>query len=232
MSQPTIICHMVTSIDGKVTGNFLSHPAAEPAIEQYYALHRRFDAQGFACGRVTMEGSFTGGFKPDLAPFEGRRLPKEDFIARKDAAFYAVAFDRHGRLGWTAGALVDNDPGYDGAHIINVMCKDVPEAVLNYYRHIGVSYILAGQNGELDLPEALHKLHTLFGIETLLLEGGAILNGAFLREDLVDELSLVVAPVTGDEHDRSLFTNGTPAMFRPTLVDPRDDGVVYLRYTR
>lgn len=226
-----VICHMVTSLDGKVTGHFLSHPATESAIEQYYALHRGFDAEGFACGRVTMEGSFTGGHAPDLSPFEGVKIPKEDFVAKSDASFYAVAFDRRGRLGWTGPTIVDDDPGYGGAHIINVMCKDAPDAVLAYYRHIGVSYILAGQS-DLDLPEALHKLETLFGIHTLLLEGGSILNGAFLREDLVDEISLVVAPVTGDAGDRSLFDEGTPTMFRPVALDPREDGVVCMRYTR
>ena len=29
MNRPYIICHMVTSIDGKVTGDFLSRPAAQ-----------------------------------------------------------------------------------------------------------------------------------------------------------------------------------------------------------
>ncbi len=226
-----IICHMVTSLDGKVTGQFLDHPATAPAIEQYYDRHRHFGADAFACGRVTMEGSFTGGRTVDLSPFAGVKFPKEDYIADPDASFYAVAFDRRGRLGWTGGTIVDDDPGYGGAHIINVMCKDVPDAVLGYYRHIGVSYILAGEQ-ELDLHEALHKLETLFGIETLLLEGGSILNGAFLQEELIDELSLVIAPVTGDRGDRSLFHGGTPTMFRPVTVDPCADDVVYLRYTR
>ncbi len=226
-----VICHMVTSLDGKVTGNFLDHPATAPAIEQYYDRHRHFGADAFACGRITMEGSFTGGFAPDLSPFDGVKIPKVDHVADPNAAFYAVAFDRRGRLGWTNGTIQDDDPGYGGAHIINVMCKNVPDAVLGYYRHIGVSYILAGETA-LDLPEALHKLETLFGIKTLLLEGGSILNGAFLNEEMIDELSLVVAPVTGDTTDRSLFQNGTPAMFRPDTVEVCADDVVYLRYKR
>ena len=48
MNRPYIICHMVTSLGGKVTN-------------LYYQLNRGYKTDGFACGRVTMEGSFTGG---------------------------------------------------------------------------------------------------------------------------------------------------------------------------
>lgn len=38
MDRPYIICHMVTSIDGKVTGDFLGMPSCEKATEIYYDL--------------------------------------------------------------------------------------------------------------------------------------------------------------------------------------------------
>ena len=69
MNRPYIICHMVTSIDGKVTGKFLESEAGLTAAEQYYKIHREFSADGFICGRLTMEGSFTGGWYPDLTAF-------------------------------------------------------------------------------------------------------------------------------------------------------------------
>ena len=64
MNRPYIICHMVTSLDGKVTGDFLSLPSCEAATEVYYEINREYkdsNLDGFICGRVTMEGSFTGG---------------------------------------------------------------------------------------------------------------------------------------------------------------------------
>ena len=72
MYRPYIVCHMVTSIDGKVTGEFLSRPECEAATEIYYEMNREYKAQGsggFICGRVTMEGSFTGGWYPDLSEY-------------------------------------------------------------------------------------------------------------------------------------------------------------------
>ena len=99
MNRPYIICHMTTSIDGKVTGDFLSEPESEGAVEVYYEINRNYKADAYACGRVTMEGSFTGGFQPDLTPFADVRVDRIDFIADQEAKYFAVAFDRKGRLG-------------------------------------------------------------------------------------------------------------------------------------
>ena len=96
MNRPYIICHMTTSIDGKVTGDFLSAPESEAAVEAYYEINRNYKADAYACGRVTMEGSFTGGFQPDLTVFVDAKVGREDYIADKEAKYFAVAFDRKG----------------------------------------------------------------------------------------------------------------------------------------
>ena len=54
MNRPYIICHMVTSIDGKVTGDFLFQPECAGATDIYYCLNRELKADGFICGHVTM----------------------------------------------------------------------------------------------------------------------------------------------------------------------------------
>jgi len=187
--RPLVICHMVTSIDGKVTGDFLNSKKGLEVSEAYYEINRKLKGDAFACGRVTMESSFTGGFKPDLTEFSGVNIPYENFIARKHG-YYSVSFDRHGSVGWQDGILHDEDPGYDDCHIIEVLCEDTPQEMFAYYRKIGVSYIFAGKN-DIDINTALNKLYALFDIKVLLLEGGSIINGAFLRADAVDNISQV-----------------------------------------
>ena len=234
MDRPYIICHMVQSLDGKVTGDFLYTPACEPATDLYYQLNRDLPSQGFACGRVTMEGSFTQGWYPDLTAFSGVTVPEGDFVADHKACRFAVSFDRRGRLGWKEPVIVDEDPGYGGCHIIQVMCQGVDTAYLAYLRKTGVSYLLAGSD-DLDLPLALHTLKTLFGIETLLLEGGSIINGTFQRAGLIDELSLVVAPVTGADQDFPLFYGfNKDEMADYALAEQIDQGehVMWMRYKR
>ena len=229
MSRPKVICHMTTSIDGKVTGEFLGMPECVKATEIYYEINRGFRADAFACGRVTMESSFTGGWFPDLSLYDDVRLPREDYVAAKGANFFAVAFDRQGRLGWKTPCIEDEDPGYGGAHIIEVLLEDVCDAYLAYLREKGISYIFAGK-AEMNIHLALKKLRGLFGIESRLREGGSIITGAFARAGMIDELSLVIAPVTADAEGKPLLMGAVAERFELSCMKLYDDGVAYMRY--
>lgn len=227
MNRPYITCHMVISIDGKVTGDFLSVPACEKATEIYYQIHRDMQADGFICGRITMESSFTGGWYPDLSeytPISG----KEDFVPANLSKFYAIAIDPKGRLGWKAPYISDEDPGYDQARVVEVLTTQVDGRFLAYLQELGIPYIFAGETS-VDIKVALEKLTCLLGATHLLLEGGSIVNGSFLRAGTVDALSLVVAPMVGDSSGKMLFDNATLATF--SLVDIQSEaGIPVLRY--
>lgn len=228
--RPVVICHMVTSIDGKVTGKFLGSEKGLQVCESYYEVNRMLKGDAFACGRVTMESSFTNGFKPDLSPFGNADVPTDDYIAAKHD-YYAVSFDRLGKVGWTDSRIHDEDEGYDNCHIVEVLTENTPKAMLAYYRSIGVSYIFAGKD-DIDIKTALRKLYSLFGIKKLLLEGGSIINGAFQREGLIDSLSLMVAPIAADKDDKPLFMDSVMSEFRLIGANPMGDGSVWLRYTK
>lgn len=231
MDRPKIICHMTTSIDGKVTGEFLGMAQCRCATEVYYELNRAYAADAFACGRVTMEESFTGEWIPDLSAYAGAKYAREDYAADPDAKFFAVAFDRRGRLGWMTPRIEDEDPGYGGAHIIEVLLESTEDEYLAYLRETGISYIFAGKE-EMDLNLALGKLKHIFGIETLLLEGGSIINGAFARAGVIDELSLVVAPVTANADDKPLLVDAQSDAFMLADVRQYDGGVVWMHYRK
>ena len=230
MNRPYVICHMTISLDGKVTGEHLVRSNHSPASEIYYEINRNYKADAYACGRVTMEGSFTGGWYPDLSEFEPAYSPM-DYLVDDVIGFYAVAFDPHGRLGWKANRIidVDEDPGYDKAQIIEVLTHDIDLRYLTYLQSMGIPYIFAGDT-EIDMEEALFKLRSYFGIKTLLLEGGSILNGAFQRAGVIDELSLVVDPVIGGE-GKPLCMDSKVEEYR--LVDLKNhDGILWLNYKK
>ncbi len=227
-----IICHMVTSIDGKVTGDFLSRPECEPATDVYYELNRNFNkngANGFLCGRVTMEGSFTGGWYPDLETYEPLKN-QEDFIPENLSGFYAISFDPKGKLGWKEARIIDEDPGYGGAQIVEVLTRQVDRRYLSYLKALGIPYIFAGDI-EIDVSIALQKLKTLMGIETILLEGGSIVNGYFNRCDVIDEVSLVVAPIVAEGEDKPLFMDSVLSQFQLKELKQYGD-VVWLHYKK
>ena len=230
MNRPYVICHMTVSLDGKVTGEHLVRSNHSPASEVYYEINRNYKADAYACGRVTMEGSFTGGWYPDLSEFEPAYSPM-DYLVDEVTGFYAVAFDPHGRLGWKSNRIidVDEDPGYDKAQIIEVLTHDVDLRYLTYLQSMEIPYIFAGDT-EIDTEEALFKLRSYFGIKILLLEGGSILNGAFQRAEAIDELSLVVDPVIGGE-GKPLCMDSKVEEYR--LVDLKNhDGILWLNYKK
>ena len=238
MNRPNIICHMVTSIDGKVTGDFLSRFECKKATDVYYELNRKYNkngANGFICGRVTMESSFTGGWYPDLSKYKpvNHGLDfKMDYILDKDlmSGFYAIAFDPKGKLGWKSNRIIDDDPGYDNAQIIEVLTEQVDERYLGYLEEMEIPYIFAGET-EIDVDFALYKLKNIIGIDTLLLEGGSIVNGYFERADMIDELSLVVAPMIAAKDDKPLFMDSTVSNFVLKEIKQYDN-VIWMNYGR
>ena len=234
MNRPYIICHMVMSIDGKVTGDYLFRPECEKATEIYYDINRNYIANGFICGRVTMESSFTNGWYPDLTKYKPVKHDmdlKMDFMLDDMSGFYAVAFDPSGKLGWKSNRIVDEDPGYGGAQIIEVLTEQVDPRYLGYLEEMEIPYIFAG-GAEIDVELALFKLKSIVGADTLLLEGGSIVNGYFERADLIDELSLVVAPTIADTEAKPLFMNSQIADYELKEIKQYKDSVVWMNYKR
>src|SRR4051794_39675695 len=75
-----------------------------------------------------------------------------------------------------------------------------------------VHYIRVPGGGFVELGPALTELRKLFGIESVLCEGGPLLNSALLREGLVDELWLALAP--------KLAAGGGPTIVTRAAPDP------------
>jgi riboflavin biosynthesis pyrimidine reductase len=63
----------------------------------------------------------------------------------------------------------------------------------------------------------------------MLLEGGSIINGAFLNAGMVDELSLVQTFLIGDKDGLPLFYNASVEGFELISCD-KQTGYLYLRY--
>jgi 2,5-diamino-6-(ribosylamino)-4(3H)-pyrimidinone 5'-phosphate reductase len=61
--RPRVICHMLASIDGRiVTGGW---PLSEMERRQYELVHATYNADGWLCGRVTMEQHFAQRSRPE-----------------------------------------------------------------------------------------------------------------------------------------------------------------------
>jgi 2,5-diamino-6-(ribosylamino)-4(3H)-pyrimidinone 5'-phosphate reductase len=221
-TRPYVICHMLPSIDGRIVTRGWD---VQNATREYERTAATFDADGWIIGRISME-PYAGKAR---IPARRSREPiaREDFVAEPDADSYAIAIDPSGKLKWKASDI-------DGEHVITVLTESVSDNYLAFLQSTGVSYVFGGKS-RIDVARVLKKLRARFGIRKLLLEGGGKINGSFLAANVIDELSILVAPVA----DGSV---GTPSLFdafgrRPAAhklellsIGKRPGGIVWLRY--
>lgn len=234
MDRPYVICHMLTSLDGKIDGPFMSAPEAKPVAAEYGKLRTTFDCQATMYGATTMEEVYAEGRAPALKPCRSH-WPREDYAAQSDVDNYIVSVDPDGVLGWASKYI--EKKGRPRAHVIEVLNGRVPEEYLNYLRGFDISYLFAGEQ-ELDCALALRKLKELFHIDRLLLAGGAVMNASLLQAGLIDELSVLVAPVVDGGDGAPLFRRGgilpdaAPAAFNLRDVKRLEGDGLWLRYLK
>jgi len=91
----------------------------------------------------------------------------------------------------------------------------VPSERMEKFKAKGVKILKAGHGKQVDLMILMQLLFKL-GIKKVLLEGGATLNWSFIREDLIDEIRLTIAPwIIGGKDATSLVEgNGFEKMIQ------------------
>ena len=234
--RPKIICHMVSSIDGRLLVDRWSEPAAgvdgAMLLRHYDEVAARLDNQGWIVGRKTMEGYAKGAAGGTPIGGTVEPSPRETHTAERGERDIAVAIDPHGKLHYGK----DNA---GGDHIVAVLGEQVSDVYLAELRQDGVSYVFAGPDGS-DLHRAMNEIGAAFGVESLLLEGGGRINGAFLKAGLIDEISVLVYPaIDGLAGVPSIFdyaggTDEQPAAgraLRHLATETLEGGMVWLRYS-
>lgn len=233
MNRPYIICHILSALDGKIAGAFMSTVANRKASEEYGRIREAFGAQAWLYGTTTTK-EFTGFKKPVLPP-QPKQVPDGDYVAVSGWGLYYVSVDTLGEIAWDSGTY--KRTGRPDSHVIDLLTESTPLTYRAYLRKQGVSYILAGAD-TLDCKIAAQKLKQLFGIEKVLICGGGTVNWSFLSQGVVDELSLLLSPVAdGDSHTPTVFERmeqlgkSQPVLFHLKNVSQLQNNIVHLTYT-
>ncbi len=129
-------------------------------------------------------------------------LDKPVYQPKKSKAY--IVFDGRGRINW-----------YQTEGLIVVTREDAPDTYFKQLEEKGITYIVAGKGEHIDLSLAVQKLYEM-GFRTLGLSGGGSVNGAFLRAGLIDEISLVIAPL-------AIGGIGTPSVFDGEVLNSIDN---------
>ncbi len=236
MERPYMFCHMLTSLDGKIMGNFFDTPEGIKAGEVFdnivFGAEPFYQADAWMCGRITTDDNFTFYKKPELDE-QALTVPEGDFVLPKTERFFYVNVDGSGKLGWTTNTIE-----YAGAkaQVLEVLTEKVSNAYKAFLRKLQIPYIIAGKD-TIDAPLVVKKLKDLFGIETLMLGGGGIVNWTFIQAGLCDELSVVIAAsADGSMKTPALFAapeglaTDTPKRFKLIEVKVQSGGSLWIRY--
>ena len=219
MNRPYIFCHMLTSLDGKIMGNYMSTPEGEIGSSVFYDLafgkDRYYKHQGWLSGRVTTDDNFTFYKKPDLDE-DAEIVPEGDYVADFDENIHYVSIDPSGVLGWDKNYIIYQDTR---AHVIEVLTNKASNSYKDLLRKLGISYIIAGDT-TLDYEVLLEKLKKLF-----------------IQEGLCDEVSVVMAASSdGSTKTPTLFmekeglSDDKPVHFKLEDVKIMEGDSLWLRY--
>ncbi|WP_119306919.1 dihydrofolate reductase family protein [Cohaesibacter haloalkalitolerans] len=189
MSRPRIICHMVASLDGRLlTERWNGLP--QEALDLYEEIADRLDADGWIVGRTTMS-SFVPAGDENLEPAFDPAIKPLDHVGTPAGRSLAICFDRKGKL-------KPQTDDVEGSHLVLILSDRVSRSHVAELVAKGVSVLFAGPDGN-DIAGAIGRLKDAFKVSALLLEGGGVLNGAFLEQGMIDETSTLVMPVLDGE---------------------------------
>lgn len=181
-----VICHMMTTIDGKIDVEFEPSADYDKVGDEYDRLLLSY-GQAYGLGRTTCQSEL----EVDLSKYKGVPVTYEDTACRyPEGTIICVAFDRWGKLRWPSNVM-----DYAGRRmpIVEVITEKCAPEFLAYLNDLQMPYIVAGKY-DLDLELFLQKIKSLCGVETFVIGGGSQINGEFIRRGLADEISIVVAP--------------------------------------
>jgi riboflavin biosynthesis pyrimidine reductase len=222
VKRPLIILNIFASIDGRLT------TAPNRNVAEWTQLgldggandvsHRLFD-------ELECDGLISGS--ESLIVWGNHYVPldTEVYWPKKSKAY--IVFDGRGRLNFvqTEGLLV-------------VTRSNVHPEYIHQLREKNIQYITAGDGDQIDLPIALQKLYES-GFRRLGLTGGGKINGAFLRQNLIDEFSIVVAPVAvGGTNTPTIFdsndANSVSDLTALELIQSRviNDNLIWMHYKK
>lgn len=216
---PRIILHTAVSVDGRIDW-------FAPDLEQYYGLISTWKEDATLAGSETIlkaTADLPPGEDTELAPAPG---------APDDPRAILVIPDSRGRVrSWHAL----KQWGY-WKRFVALCTRSTPGEYRDYLTARGVDTIEAGAD-RVDFRAALEELHARYGMETIRVDSGGVLNGVLLRAGLVDEVSVLVYPsLVGGESPRSLYRapdlTSVEGVVSARLLDVQrlDGDVIWLRY--
>lgn len=232
-NPPRVICHIMSSVDGRLLNARWSEPfggtSATAFFEIYASIGRELGTDAWMFGKNTLRAVFPEKFEADGDGIAAD-APSVFIGERRSARLFVIA-DPEGDIRYTSSTL-------RGDNMLVILGRNVKQGYLAHLRQMRISYVIVPDAA--NLRQGLETVGCAFGIRSVSVQGGGILNGALLAGGLMDELSLVVYPgIDGLSGVPSIFeyTGGKTTVpaegqsLRLLSASQREYGVMWLRYS-
>ena len=194
MVKPITTLFMLESLDGKISsGNndeldadkdWCQINGVKDGLHQYYEIETTTDFYSLNTGRVMAKIGVN---------------EKTELHEKVDVRFI----------------IIDNKPHLN-ANGINYLCNWVEKLILVTTNKNHIAYSLKEKYDNLDiiyydnlhLNKLLIDLKAKYDAERITIQSGGNLNGLFLRENLIDYVNVVIAPLLVGGHDTSTLIDG------------------------
>ena len=179
MNKPITTLFMLESLDGKIsTGNndsldvdkdFPCIDGVKEGLHQYYELEENTDLFSLNTGRVMAKIGVNN---------------RKDYREKMDVSFIIIDSKPH----------LNNDG-------IDYLCHWVKKLILVTTNKDHCAFNLNYDNLEilyyntLDLKRMMEDLYSKYGVDRLTIQSGGSMNGLFIRNDLIDYVDVVIAPI-------------------------------------
>ena len=222
----------MSSVDGRLLNDRWTEPfdgtPASDLFQVYAAIGRELCTDAWMFGKNTLRAAF-----PYKWGIDGHTVESDSptvFVGERRSERLFIAADPEADIFFTSSSM-------RGDNILVIVGRNATEEYLAHLRERRISYVIV--DDATDLRQGLEAVGRGFGIRSISVQGGGILNGALLAERLIDELSLVVYPgIDG------LF--GVPSIFeymggmteypakgqrlQLLAASEREHGVMWMRY--
>lgn len=201
--RPVTTLFLLESLDGKINSgsndsldvdqDWKSIKGVKEGLSQYYELEKQTELHSFNSGRVMAK----------IGVNERKERPKKMKVS-------FVILDRKPHL-TEAGVKYLSD-WVDTLYLVTDNRNHPAYTVLKERANIKILYYQ-----EIKLSEVLEELREKYGIERMTIQSGGTLNSIFLRENLIDYIEIVIAPILVGGKDTATLIDGESISSREEL---------------
>lgn len=212
----------MSSVDGRID---CAMTAEIDKTDAYYQALGQFKFDAVLEGRVSRQMHYAL-----LEPFKASNpapIGEEEWHKAHSASHYEIAVDTHGSLKWPQDASANN--------LLVITDEQCPREYHEYLTKNGISWIACGKKG-IDLRRSVEILAENFGVKRLGIVGGGHINGAFLQNGLLDEVSVMIGGGIDGRAGMAAVFDGISDKDYPTTILTLNNvecmgNTVWLKYT-